>query len=81
MLAPVVLVLLVLAAGVSDRTGRAGALVLAALAVVWTLVNNPMEGPLLLFLTREHGVTGADLTSLAAFAIAAYRFLTTPRRA
>ena len=80
MLAPVVLALLVLAAGTSDRTGRPGAILLAGLAVLWTAVSTPMEGPLLLFLTWEHGITGADLASAVALALAAYRFITAPRR-
>lgn len=80
MVAPLVLALLILAAGTSDRTGRPGALVLAGLAVLWTLVSTPMEGPVLLFLTWQHGVTGADLASVAAFTIAVYRFVTAPRR-
>ncbi len=80
MLAPVVLALLVLVAGTSDRTGRPGAVLLAVLAVVWTKVSTPMEGPLLLFLTWEHGITGADLASAVALVIAVYRFVTAPSR-
>ena len=80
MVAAVVLASLVLAAGVSDRTGRPGAVVLASFAVLWALVNSPMEGPLLLFITHEHGLTGADLATIAALGVAAYRFATAPRR-
>ena len=80
MLAAVVLALLVLVAGTGDRTGRPGAVGLALLAVLWTVVSTPMEGPLLLFLTWEHGITGADLVSVVALALAGWRFVTAGRR-
>lgn len=49
---------------------RAGALVL--LGVVWILVNGPVEGPTLLVLGGGHGLTTADLLSVAAFTAAAW---------
>lgn len=79
MLAAVVLALLVLVAGTGDRTGRPGAVLLAGLAVLWTATSTPMEGPLLLFLSDEHGITGADLVSVIAFGLAVWRFVTTGR--
>jgi hypothetical protein len=46
----------------------AGALVVGG--VVWVLVNQPVEGPVLLSFTPDHGLTVADLFSIAAFIIA-----------
>jgi hypothetical protein len=73
--AAVVLVVLVLAAGLGPRRGVAGAVVLAAVAVLWLLVNGPMEGPVLWSVTRRHGLTGGDLAGLAGLALAAYRLV------
>jgi hypothetical protein len=44
---------------------------LVAAAAIWVLVNGPVEGPVLLVLTPSHGITVADLPSLAALVIAA----------
>jgi hypothetical protein len=79
MVAVVVLAGLVLAAGVSGRSGAVGVVVLAAVSVLWLLVNGPMEGPVLLTVTTDHGVTGADLAGLTGLALAAFR-LTALRR-
>lgn len=49
---------------------RVVAVVLVVLAVTWILVNQPVEGPILLVVTPTHGLTVADLPSLAAFAVA-----------
>ncbi len=73
MLAALVLVVLVLLAGTSDRTGRPGALLLAATSAGWLLVNGPVEGVVLLTVTPAHGLTGADLAGLAGLALAAWR--------
>jgi hypothetical protein len=43
---------------------------LVAAAVIWALVNGPVEGPVLLVLAPSHGITVADLPSLAALGIA-----------
>jgi hypothetical protein len=43
---------------------------LVAAAVIWVLVNGPVEGPVLVVLTPSHGVSVADLPSLAALVIA-----------
>ena len=50
------------------RVLLAGLLVLAGL--VWLRVSQGLEGPVLLVVTPEHGLTTADLLSLAAFAVA-----------
>jgi hypothetical protein len=71
----VVLFLLVLAAGTLDRTGVPGAAVLLALSVLWVLVNGPMEGATLVNLGGGHGVTAADLASVAGGGLAVERLL------
>lgn len=48
------------------RRVAAGTLVAAGL--VWILVNGPVEGATLVVLTYNHGITVADLASVAAFA-------------
>lgn len=46
------------------------ALGLITAAVIWVLVNGPVEGPVLLVLTPSHGITLGDLPSLAGLVIA-----------
>ncbi|MDX6324302.1 MAG: hypothetical protein QOK15_656 [Nocardioidaceae bacterium] len=72
--AMVTLLVMIVAAGTSDRTGRVGAGVLAIASVVWFFVNSPMEGSVLLTLSTDHGVTAADLAGLAGLAIAGWRW-------
>ena len=73
MLAALVLVALVLAAGLSARFGMPGALALAAVSILWLVVNNPMEGPVLVVVVRGHGLTGGDLAGLAGLGLAVFR--------
>ena len=40
-------------------------------AVVWVRINGPVEGRTLLVLSRNHGVTSADMLSVLALAGAA----------
>ncbi|HEY0507832.1 MAG TPA: hypothetical protein VGD12_07160 [Blastococcus sp.] len=80
MIAALVLVGLVLVAALSGTFGRIGAVALAGMSVLWLLVNGPMEGLVLLAVTRGHGVTGADLTGFTGLALAAYRWLVPLRR-
>jgi hypothetical protein len=49
---------------------RVLAAILVVLGVVWLLVNGPVEGAILLKFDADHGLTVADLLSLAAFAMA-----------
>jgi hypothetical protein len=72
-LAALVLTALVLAAGLSGRFGARGALGLAAVSVLWFVVNGPMEGPVIVVLTRGHGLTGGDLAGLAGLGLAVWR--------
>ena len=75
MLAALVLAALVLTAGFASRFGMAGAVTLAAMSVLWLLVNGPMEGPILLTLTAGNGITGGDLAGLAGLGLAAFQGL------
>jgi hypothetical protein len=68
--AAVVLAGLVLAAGLSGRFRVAGAVALAAISVLWLLVNGPMEGPILVDLWATHGITGGDLAGIAGLGLA-----------
>ena len=50
---------------------RVGAVLLAVAGVMWLFVNKSVgEGPTILTLSKQHGVTASDLLSLAAFAFA-----------
>ena len=73
MLAALTLAALVLAAGISGSSGRRGAVALGVLSVLWVLVNEPMEGPVLIELTATHGVRSADLAALVGLVLAGYR--------
>jgi hypothetical protein len=46
------------------------AVALVAAAVIWILINQPVEGPVLLTLSATHGITVADLLSIALLMIA-----------
>lgn len=53
-----------------SRTRVVVALALLVAAATWVLVNGPVEGPVLLTITRNHGLTVADLPALAAGMVA-----------
>lgn len=78
-IAGMVLAGLVLAAGVGPRQGLVSGAVLAAIAVLWLLVNEPMEGSVLLRVTATHGLTAADLAGLSGLVLAGWR-ATRPRQ-
>ena len=80
MLAALVLVGLVLAAGTSRRLGMRGAVTLAAVSLLWLVVNGPMEGPTLVTVAPGHGLTGADLAGVAGLALAAIQARSLTRR-
>jgi hypothetical protein len=80
MLAALVLVALVLIAGLGEPFGRPGVLALAALSVLWLIVNDPMEGPVLVSVSAVHGLTGADLSGFVGLGLAAYREVGLRRR-
>jgi uncharacterized membrane protein len=68
-----VLVALVLLAAASGRWGLPGAVALAAVSVLWLLVNGSAEGPVLWAVTENHGLTATDLGGLAGLGVAAWR--------
>lgn len=60
------------AAFCADRFGCA---VLALLGVLWLWVNKPVEGVTLIRLSPTHGITSADLFSVAIWGLAIYGWL------
>lgn len=45
--------------------------VLILLCVLWLLVNKPLEGPVLIVVSRGHGITVSDLLAPAGMVFAA----------
>jgi hypothetical protein len=68
-----VLVVLVVAAVRAIRGDRLAALALVPLSLAWVVVDAPFEGPTLLVLSWSHGITAADLISVAGLGIATWR--------
>jgi hypothetical protein len=68
-----VLAMLLVAALVTIRGSRLGALALIPLSAVWLVVNAPFEGPTLLVISYSHGITTADLLSVVALMISTWR--------
>jgi hypothetical protein len=69
--AAIVLAGLVLAAGLSGKFGMGGAATLAAVSLLWLVVNGPMEGPVLVKFAAGLGFTGADLAGVTGLGLAA----------
>ena len=61
------------------QKGVIAALVLAVAAVVWILVNHPVEGRTLFVVTPEHGLTEADVPALGVLVLAGLLLLFTRR--
>jgi hypothetical protein len=59
---------------------RLGCFVLALLGILWLWVNKPIEGDILLVLTQHHGITVADLFSVACFGMAGFGWSRSQRR-
>jgi hypothetical protein len=67
----VVLVGLTLAAlGTRGRARRTAAVLLLPAALAWVLFNGPIEGPILLTFSRDHGLTVSDLLAVVALLVA-----------
>jgi len=65
---------------VSTRTRiRVAAVCLVLVAVVWVLVNGPVEGPTLISVSPDHGLTLADLPAIAAVVVAGVLLLIASR--
>jgi len=71
MLTGLVLVALVVGAWLAAHAGRAGAVGLALVSVLWLAVDKSMEGPTLWRLSATHGLVAADLAGLAGLFVAA----------
>ena len=71
--AALALAALVAAAGLSSTCRVRGVVALVLISLVWLVVNKPMEGALILKVSRGHGLTGADLAGFVGLALAAYR--------
>ncbi len=61
--------------GHSRLTRRWAAVLLAVAGLLWLLFNGRYEGPVLLTVDRSHGLTVADLASLAAFIAAGWLWI------
>jgi hypothetical protein len=73
MLVGLVLVALVLLAAASRHWGLPGAVALAAVSVLWLLVNHPVEGAVLWSVAPGRGLTAMDLAGLTGLGIAVLR--------
>lgn len=62
------------------RPSRMAAFALIGVAIVWVLVNGPLEGYVLYSFTPYNGLTVADLFSIAAVGIALWTLGTRRRR-
>jgi hypothetical protein len=63
-IAALALLLLVLAAYFSRGRGPRAGLWLVAVSVLWLVCNKPVEGPIMVTVSENHGVTGADLAGI-----------------
>ena len=66
------------APGHTARLRGAAAVVVAAVGLLWMLVNRPVEGPILFTVARTHGMTVADIPSVVLFVVAGV--IARPRR-
>jgi uncharacterized membrane protein HdeD (DUF308 family) len=70
----VVLVGLLLAAlgafALPGRWRRLAAVLLVPVSAAWVVFNGPIEGPILLTFTKDHGVTVSDLLGVLGLAVA-----------
>lgn len=66
MVAGLSLLLLVLVAYLARGRGLAGGCALALAGVLWLVADKPVEGPTILHVTADHGLTAGDLAGLAA---------------
>ena len=59
-----IVVLLAVTVWAALRPGLLSYAVLAAAVVAWLIANKPVEGPVLLTISLDHGLTLADLAAL-----------------
>ena len=72
MLPGLVLAGLVVLAAVAPQTGRTGAAALGMTSLLWLIVNGPVEGAIVLPVTKAHGLTSADFAGLAGLAVSGW---------
>jgi hypothetical protein len=63
------LLLLILAARFTRGRGPRAGLWLVAASVLWLVLDKPMEGSTVLRMTKNHGISGADLSGIAGVAL------------
>jgi hypothetical protein len=68
-IAALALLLLVLSARFTRDLGPRAGLWLVAASVLWLVCDKPMEGSTVLRVSKNHGVTAADLTGFAGVAL------------
>jgi hypothetical protein len=54
---------------------RCASALLVFAGIAWLLLNGRYEGPVLFTFDRSHGLTASDLASFAAFAVAAWLWI------
>ena len=72
---PVVLLLLLVGLllgtlAARGRRRRAAAVLLVPVSVAWVLFNGPIEGPILLSFSKDHGLTVSDLLAAVGVLVA-----------
>jgi hypothetical protein len=73
---PVVLLLLLVGLllgtlAARGRGRRAAAVLLLPVSAAWVLFNGPIEGPILLSFSTDHGLTGSDLLAAVGVLVSA----------
>jgi hypothetical protein len=71
MRAGLTLLVLVVVAYFARGRGPLWGVLLVVCGLLWLLLNKRMEGPTIIHLTRQHGLTIGDLSGLAAIALGA----------
>jgi hypothetical protein len=75
---PILLVVMLVLATISTRTGRVGAVLLAAVSALWLLRNQAFEGQILWVVTPTHALTAGDLPGIAGVLVAVWCFFGRP---
>jgi hypothetical protein len=61
---------MLLSAVAAGRWGARGAVALGASSMFWLAFNKPMEGPVLVAVSHNHGFVAADVVGLAGLGVA-----------
>lgn len=73
MIAGLVLVALVLTVRFTRLRGARAGYLLVLVGLLWLLVDKAMEGPTVLYVSADHGLTAADLAGLVAVALGVHQ--------